>query len=253
MKIISLNVWGGRIMKPLKDFLKKHADTDIFCFQEVYHEADGKDLLWKNGQSFSANFNFLNDVAEVLKDYTCHYRPHLGDWWGLALFVKNGLPVISEGEVFVHKEKGYDMSREVLGHTAKNLQFLKTECGGVPFTILHMHGLWTGGGKGDTEERLLQSKNVVECIKKLKTEFVFCGDLNLLPDTKSLQMFTKELGCRDLIAEHSITSTRTSFYKKEPKFADYAFVSKGVVVEKFEVLPDEVSDHKALLMIVRAM
>ena len=37
MKLITLNLWGGRVKQPLIDFLlEQEADTAIFCFQEVY-------------------------------------------------------------------------------------------------------------------------------------------------------------------------------------------------------------------------
>ena len=37
MKLITLNVWGGKVFEPLMDFFKKRAgDTDIFCLQEVF-------------------------------------------------------------------------------------------------------------------------------------------------------------------------------------------------------------------------
>jgi endonuclease/exonuclease/phosphatase family metal-dependent hydrolase len=39
-----------------------------------------------------------------------------------------------------------------------------------------------------------------------------------------------------------------SFYEKPEKFADYMFVSKGIAVRDFQVLPDEVSDHAPLFL-----
>ncbi len=39
MKLLCLNVWGGKIHEPLLDFIKKHSDIDIFCFQEVFNSA----------------------------------------------------------------------------------------------------------------------------------------------------------------------------------------------------------------------
>jgi endonuclease/exonuclease/phosphatase family metal-dependent hydrolase len=57
-----------------------------------------------------------------------------------------------------------------------------------------------------------------------------------------------EDGMRNLIREYKITSTRTSFYPKTEKFADYFFVSPEVQVNDFQVLPDEVSDHAPLLL-----
>ena len=53
---------------------------------------------------------------------------------------------------------------------------------------------------------------------------------------------------RNLIAEFGITSTRSSLYTKPLRFADYMFVSNGIEVKDFKVLPDEVSDHLALYL-----
>jgi endonuclease/exonuclease/phosphatase family metal-dependent hydrolase len=113
-------------------------------------------------------------------------------------------------------------------------------------TICNFHGIWNGQGKTDTEDRINQSKNIINALKSFDTEIVLCGDFNLLPETKSLQMIKEDLGFRDLIEEYNVTSTRTSHYTKEPKFADYVFVSKGITVKDFKVLPDEVSDHAPL-------
>jgi hypothetical protein len=51
----------------------------------------------------------------------------------------------------------------------------------------------------------------------------------------------EEEGLRNLIAEHAVTSTRTSLYPRVERFADYVFVSAGVDVFEFGALPDEVS------------
>lgn len=245
MKLIVLNTWCGRMMKELEKFLIQHDDIDAFCFQEVYHEADGKDTIWKDG----SNFNFLNDIKKTLSpDYDFYYRPHLDDWWGLAIFIKKKFKIIEEGDFFIHEQNGYNPAVEVYGYTAKNVQFLKTESDGKIVTILNFHGLWNGEGKGDTEDRLKQSKKLIEFIKSIKNDYVLCGDFNLSPETKSLQMIEEELGCVDLIKEYKITSTRTSLYPKPNKFADYVFVSKGIETVDFKVLPDEISDHAPLFL-----
>ena len=58
----------------------------------------------------------------------------------------------------------------------------------------------------------------------------------------------EEEGLRNLIAEHGVTSTRTTLYPRAESFADYVLVSAGVDVLEFRVLPDEVSDHAPLLL-----
>ncbi len=149
----------------------------------------------------------------------------------------------------MYKEKGY-LSKENTGFHAKNIQYIKFNIQGRDFTIINFHGLWTGKGKDDTEDRINQSQNIIDFIKTLNGEVVLCGDFNLNPDTESIKMF-EEFGLKNLIRENNITSTRTSYYSKENKFADYTFVSKGIEVKSFEIMPDEVSDHSAMKIIIK--
>jgi exonuclease III len=245
MKIITLNTWGGRIDYPFKKFLESNKEVDILCFQEVYHNAYNKDNIWTDGP----NLNLFSDIKDVLSDYNSIYHPHLGDWWGLGLFFKKNIKVLSHGEQYVHKQKGYDLEKEVIGHTAKNIQYVNIKSGEKNVTIINFHGLWNGQGKTDTEDRIKQSENIVNFIKQLGTQnFVLCGDFNLSPDTKSIKMIEEGLNARNLVKEFNVTSTRTSYYTKENKFADYIFTGSGIVVKDFKVLPDEVSDHSPLFI-----
>ena len=42
MKLITLNTWAGREKEAFDGFLKEHmAETDIFCFQEMFNNYDG--------------------------------------------------------------------------------------------------------------------------------------------------------------------------------------------------------------------
>jgi endonuclease/exonuclease/phosphatase family metal-dependent hydrolase len=162
----------------------------------------------------------------------------------LALFVKKSWSVKEEGERFVHQEKGYTPSGD-LGLHARNIQFVTLETPKGLSTIINFHGLWNGGGKTDTEHRLSQSRKIIDFMKTLDNDFILCGDFNLEPTTQSLKMF-ENFGLKNLVKDFNITSTRTKFYTKAVKFADYAFVSPGVDVNDFKVLPDEVSDHSPL-------
>ncbi|MCX6712734.1 MAG: endonuclease/exonuclease/phosphatase family protein, partial [Candidatus Vogelbacteria bacterium] len=98
----------------------------------------------------------------------------------------------------------------------------------------------------DTLERLEQSRKIKAFMDSVDSPKILCGDFNLLPDTESLKII--EGGLRNLIREYGVTSTRTSFYTKPDKFADYVFVSPEIKVVDFKVLPDEVSDHSPLLL-----
>ncbi len=232
-------------MPALLEFLKSHTDVDVFCFQEVWN--GGEHMLdKKSGGSWleKRSPTLLSDLRSVMSGYHARFRPHFYDFYGLALFIKNGLEIVDEGEIYIYKEKGW-VSPEEAGNHARTLQYVTIQMSEGPLTIVHVHGLWNGKGKGDSDDRLEQSRRIVDFVSALGHPFVLVGDFNLRPDTESLKMI-EGIGVRNLISEYGITSTRTSHYTKPEKFADYAFVSEGITVNDFKVLPDEVSDHAPL-------
>lgn len=255
MKIITLNTWGARAgHKEFLDYIKSKAgSTDIFCFQEIWEVKSEQakevtDLLKGAvvGGVVLQNMmqNLYTELTAVLKDFNGYFRPHYGDHYGLAMFIKKNLELVEEGDVFVYLDRDFIPTGDV-GYHARNIQYVNIKTPEGMKTVINFHGLWNGKGKTDTDDRLLQSKNVIDYISKVKNPIVLCGDFNLLPETQSLRMF-EEIGLRNLIKEFDIKSTRTSLYKKEHRFADYIFTSPEIIVKDFKVLPDEVSDHSPL-------
>jgi endonuclease/exonuclease/phosphatase family metal-dependent hydrolase len=134
-----------------------------------------------------------------------------------------------------------------LGLHARNLQFATVDGPAGPLSVVNFHGLWNGLGKGDSDERIAQSRRIIDFLRGRREPLVLCGDFNLLPETESLRML-ESAGLRNLVAEFGVRSTRTSLYRRPERFADYVFVSDGIDVGDFRVLPDEVSDHAPLLL-----
>lgn len=255
MRIISLNTWGGRAGKEkLLEFFKTYADTtDIFCLQEIWsapyehldgHLAGGTALNNEQTMVYA-----LQEISSVLPDHAAFFRPHFLDNYGLLMLVKKNLVIVEEGEVFVHKHKNYVPEGDI-GNHSRNIQYVTIKTASGPITIINFHGLWNGKGKTDTEDRIQQSKNILEFTKNLIGDYILCGDFNLLPNTESLKLFEAQ-GLRNLIKEYKISSTRTSFYTKPEKHADYVFISSGVHLKDFKILPHEVSDHAPLLIEVQ--
>lgn len=245
----------GRGKENLLLFFKKYAGTtDIFCLQEVweapYEHLEGYPAGGLEIENQSIMVYGLQEISGVLSNHRVFFRPHYGDHYGLTLFVRNTLKMIEEGESFVHKHKGYVPTMDV-GLHARNIQYVTIATDTGPITVINFHGLWTnegeGTGKKDNKDRLEQSRKIIEFITNNKHPFVLCGDFNLLPETKSIQMF-EDAGFRNLIKEFDIQSTRTSFYTKPSKFADYAFLSTDLSLKNFKILPDEVSDHAPLFI-----
>ncbi len=255
MRIISLNTWGGRAGKEkLLGFFETHGDTtDVFCLQEIwsapYADLEGRLAGGVPLINEKIMVHAVREISTELPNHKTFFHPHVGDNYGLFMVIKKEFEVVNEGDIFVYKQRGF-ISDEDVGNHARNIQYVTIISNNQPTTIINFHGLWNGKGKTDTEDRIQQSKNILEFTKKIQNPFILCGDFNLLPDTQSIQMF-EDAGLRNLIREFGVTSTRTSHYTKPVKFADYAFVSEGIKLKDFKILPDEVSDHAPLLIEVQ--
>lgn len=239
MKLISLNVWGGAVNEPLLKFIQKNSDVDVFLFQEMHHNATEK-TNWGN----RGNSNLFSDIKKILPNHTGFFAPAQDDEYGLAGFISTNIDIIEHGDIFIHRYKDAmtEMDGTLLG---RNLQYFKVNTP-KPLTIMNFHGLWTGKGKQDTNERITQSNRIVEFAKSVKNDFILAGDFNLMPDTESIKII-EDMGLKNLIKEYNITNTRTSYYKKtSDKYADYTFVSPGIKVLNFKIMSDEVSDHAAM-------
>lgn len=240
MKLICLNTAGGFVGKELRDFITRHAaDTDIFCFQEIFDNAH-VDTLGGIDQ------NLYTTITKLLSGHKGYYAPSQDNDEGIATFVRPSLKLDEAGDVFVHRYLNAmeDKDRRTLGRNLQYIQFTEND---QDYTVINFHGLWNGGGKMDTPDRLNQSRKIKEFIEtRAKGKAIMVGDFNLEPGTESLAML--ENGMRNLIKENGITSTRSHYYKWPNKFADYALVSNDVQVIRFEALQDQVSDHLPLLL-----
>lgn len=241
MNIITLNTWAGVLHKDLLEFFRKYQkDTHIFCLQEVYKNAKDKE---NPHPTMIKQYDLFEQIEEILKDsHIGYFHPSIKDFYGQAIFIKKEIDVQEAGDVMIFRND----NPEVSGQHSRNLQYVKIMTSGKAFWVANVHGLWNGKGKADTAERLMQSNIIVDFLKQKDGQIILVGDLNLNNDTESLKIIADQY--HDLIAEYNITDTRTSYYKQDVRYADYAFTSSDIMVRNFEVLPDQVSDHAALFL-----
>ncbi|MEK6887182.1 MAG: endonuclease/exonuclease/phosphatase family protein [Nanoarchaeota archaeon] len=241
MRIITLNIWGGKSFEPLIEFIKKYSkDTGVFCFQEVFRAGKSTREVYAG-----ARMTIFEDIQNVLTDFIGYFAPCQNDEEGLAIFIKKGIKVDDEGDVFVFRERNSRINNDArtLG---RNLHYVKIRYGSKEITIANVHGLWNGQGKTDTQDRIEQSKKIKMFLDKCKGEKILCGDFNLLPETESIRIIEKDM--KNLIKDFKIESTRSQSYTKPDKHADYILVSENIDVKEFKVLQEHVSDHMPLML-----
>lgn len=257
MRIVSLNTWGGRVFDPLMEFVKREAPaTDIFCFQEI--------LFGDMSQAdpHGIRENLYDEIAAVLSDFVGYPAPIAAGYIllgqmtvlpyirsGMAMFVKKGISVLTDNVMRLFD--GEFPTNAAPNTITGSMQYLQVENEDGVYTVAHVHGLWQlNGHKEDTPESLQQSTKVIEFFKQLRNRKILMGDFNLRPETQSILAFNNDF--KNLIQDYGIENTRNCYYTDMEKYkdyiADYAFVSPDMTVQKFEVLPDEVSDHAPLLL-----
>lgn len=259
MKLISLNIWGGRVHKSFIEFLKKqNKNIDVFCFQEVFKS--DRNIFQNNIKT-----NIYSDISDILKNYNGYFSPTFEGfdikqevdfelYFGQAIFIKKSIKVLSDGNFFVYGFYGQEKVKPKRNHKSfgsyldfpRLIQYLEVQENGNKILIANLHGFWLPDSKEDTPERLEQSDKTLEFLSNYKEGKILCGDFNLSPDTKS--MVKLEKGMVNLVKKYNVSSTRSNLHTRKDKMADYILVSKDIKVLNFEVLNNEVSDHLPLFL-----
>ncbi len=253
MKLISLNLWGGRARDELFGFLEREKNsTDIFCFQEVLeyslgkpdHQSSEVENIHSPGDPIEEP-NLYSELEKILGQHQGFLSEHYSSGMErLATFVRKGvkasvetLPVIEKFHLVAYG-KSYDIGC-LMQHASFDIK-------GIQYDIANTHGVWQHSSKDDTPERIKQSTAILRILSSFRGRKVLVGDFNLLPETRSIGMLEDHM--RNLIKDYGITDTRSSLYKKKLRYADYAFVSKDVNVINFGTLDETASDHLPLAL-----
>lgn len=252
MKLISLNIWGGKLHKALIDFVHTYkTSVDIFCFQEVYDAPISK-IIARGMVS-----NSFKKISQALPDHKGYFAPHLKGYdiggkvdfelySGIAMFIRKSLNVQEVNDIFIFRNKFDVLENEDFVTVPRNLQYARLKRNNEDYLIGHFHGVWFPKTKLDNPERIEQSRKITNFFKGNKGKKVLCGDFNLLPDTESMRIMEKDM--RNLITEYHIPTTRNKNYVRTEKHADYMLVSKGVKINEFKTIDKEVSDHLPLYL-----
>ena len=83
------------------DFIRKSEDIDIFCLQEIYHNA--KEAIVENKGD---QFNLFTDIENVLTEHKGFFRKFI-DGYGLAIFVKNNIDVLHENSINIYNNPSW--------------------------------------------------------------------------------------------------------------------------------------------------
>lgn len=254
MKLITLNVWGGKLFEPLIQFVTKQKDeVDVFCFQDCLFGSDAKFSPIQGGR-----LNLFSELQTMLSDFNAYvYRNPEESYFhgeilpldvgcGQVMFVRKKYHVLEHDGFRSHPESLYHKGGDLVSGRCQWIN-ISSDVDSESITIMNLHGLWQRDSlKKDTPERLEQSQKIKEFFRGNKGQCILCGDFNVVHDGNAISIL--EEGMVNLVKKCNVASTRSEHYPKEEKFADYILVSNTLQVKHFAVLSDVVSDHLPLFL-----
>lgn len=239
MKLMQLNVWGGRLGKQIQNLIDQEK-PDVICLQEAVSIKGGSNGGW---------FLTVDEIKRLYK-MSLAYSPVISfsfmrrnAEFGNAILTKAKL--VNQNTVFTRLEYKKDFDFENDDYNIRNLLHVVVDNKGKDLHILTHHGHHVPNHKKGNEETLRQCNQIAEYIKGLRGEIILTGDFNLEPNSESMEKINKIL--RNLAIETQLTTTRTPLTHKT-EVCDYIFVNEEVRVKSFNALDDVVSDHKALIL-----
>lgn len=168
MKILFLNLWDGKLARPLQEFLAQQASADVLCFQEA------------------------GTVESIIPECFSAYQ------------VLSAKKAIASGEVFeqaiyVHPRYRVTGVTELLQNDPEmglGLGATVTDAQGQTYTIVNVHGIARAcvagtflhaDAKRDFPARIEQSRQLLEYLQAQTNPVILGGDFNVLPDTESIE------------------------------------------------------------------
>jgi endonuclease/exonuclease/phosphatase family metal-dependent hydrolase len=236
MKLVQLNIWGGKLLYQILDFVAQEK-PDFLCLQEAH------DLKGPSGNLFAT----LEEIKEaggfsesfMSPAYELNYMERKAGYGNAILFrekADSAKTIFTRGQL----KMGYDCLND--DNNVRNLQHIQFANG---LNILNHHGFYVHDTKAGNHETLKQMQIIADYVTSLSGSIILAGDFNLSASSESIQLLGENL--RNLSAENNLKTTYTNLTIHND-VCDYIFVNDQIKVKQFSASEQLVSDHKPLIL-----
>lgn len=247
MKIMQINVWQGRLIRPLLALIRTE-NPDLILAQEIYS--------YPHPMASASPWNYLAMVEFIAAN---GQYPHVyfspsstftifgqGLSYGNAVFSKYPIHHRSThytggpGPIHYHEPGTFD------GNDSRNFQHVIINTGRTELNVINHHAHWVNQPLGDeiSVERL---RKLASYIGELEGPIITGGDFNLLPHSPAMAEFIKSTGLISAATGASSTLS-AAHYMSDDIVCDYVLTSPGLKVGRVDVVDKLVSDHKAIIV-----
>lgn len=242
MKVLQINVWGGRIKDGLSRFIAE-GKYDVICMQEAVWSDDCNEFL----ESYIDTVDKIQRLAGfeyALK--TSNYGTNVlsdGSRFELGNAILSRIPFTSVKERCILGE--YTVTAHASDYkTASGHSYTAQKAildNGI--AIVNYHGYWQKDPIGN-KTTIACMRKVVEFIRDDTCPTIMCGDLNLVSESPAM----RELDfMRDLTAVNHVKTTLRNIRFIKDVACDHILITDELESKSFEAINAPVSDHMALV------
>src|SRR3989344_2903483 len=244
IKFIQVNIYKGRYLNSLLDFLKSEKPDIVSC-QEV--TAGEVNLC----QDKSANL-FETIKNELGFDGVYHADLNFSDMpaarFGNAVFSRfpildKKVVVLKDFRPITYDELEGDTAYDIRPKIPRHLLDAVLDLGKLKIHAMSWHGAWTAPPV-DTEETLRQSKLVASYISSLEEPFILGCDANNILGNETIGLINKAAN-NLMIGQNIAQTTHPKVHKIVPRgfLVDFIFCSKDFQLKSLSAAQILVSDH----------
>jgi endonuclease/exonuclease/phosphatase family metal-dependent hydrolase len=242
MRLVQLNIWEGRLIRHIPDFIKR-LNPDLVCLQEVF-SSDSEVI--KPSRLFSS----LQQIQAACDYPHVFFSPTFSSVYegipvGYGNAILSRLPLLDEQATFTSGSYNPNQTAANIVPDTCNLQTVRVRSPKGDFSLANHHAYLGPDGFGD-KTNVQKMRFVSEQLRDLPTPLIFAGDLNVVPESQTMRAFDGFL--EDLTATNHISTTLTELGKVNDVACDHILVSPDVQAAAFYVDDQLVSDHKALVL-----
>jgi|SRR3989344_2484170 len=244
LKFIQVNIFKGRYLDKLLDFLKLE-NPDFISMQEV--TSDGFNLYKDKNVNL---FEILKSRLELNGVYhgDLKLKGAKNSSFGNAVFAR--YEIIKERVLVLNKFRSVSLDEldgrgafEIRPRIPRHLLDATVDFNGRQIHILSWHGAWIAPPQ-DTTETLRQAKIVAKYLESINSPFILGCDMNAVTQSKTVGVIN-EVASNLMMNSGVLYTTNTKIHIIAPRgfLVDYVFTSQHFKLTKLTVPQITVSDH----------
>lgn len=242
LKFIQINIYKGKFLDALVDFLKEEK-PDFISMQEVttnkLNNCSDKTLnLFEYIKEKLGYDGVYNGDTKLVDDQNSSF--------GNAVLTK--LPVVGSNVVILNQFRSLTLSemdhgQEVWPHVSRHVLDLLVKVDEKNIHAMSWHGAWTAPPQ-DTEITVNQAQKVADYLKGLGEPFILGVDMNAIMQSKAVETVS-EAANNLMIGSGVLQTTHPKVHKIVPRgfLVDYIFTSPEFKLKSLRVPQVTISDH----------